>query len=457
MVLFRLRCTLSFQTLSRCLRFLIFTLLLDRSLSGALAEQNVTIDDQNPSIVYSPPGAWTVSTNSSLDFGGSHTLAQNPNATALFNFTGTAIYFFSPLWPYLVNTAISLDEGPITLVDLVDHSRNDTVTGPETVQSHVVWNATGLNYTRHLLNISVGAGQPFAVVDGLIYTTPNDTVTSPSVPSSSSTSSTSTTSISRVVASPTSNSSSDLSSSSPSRHIVPVALGTILGILAIFLLMFAMWFFFRRRRRPVSEAWTLATGTSARRQPPPQKGTTWYKTPPTPPNVPGYPMEQTAQGTWLNGKYAYVGNMPPPPISALSPPVPGMGNYNQPEYAAPVSPSARAPNRYQPGYTLSTITEKSTPQSRKTPLSANSPASAQSELGGGGHAAGYYSPPPAAPSEVMSETSTIRGPGLAGIGAAGGYGGALLISRLSNNIIIRPDIEMEEEAEVQGRMLLLLQ
>ena len=74
----------------------------------------------------------------------------------------------SPLWPYLVNTAISLDHGPSTLVDLVDHSRPPTDGGPETVQSQVVWKATGLNNTQHNLLISVGAGQPYAIVDGLM-------------------------------------------------------------------------------------------------------------------------------------------------------------------------------------------------------------------------------------------------------------------------------------------------
>jgi hypothetical protein len=80
---------------------------------------------------------------------------------------GVAIYFMSPLWPYLVNTAITLDSGPPILVDLVDHSRPNTVEGPETVQSQVVWGASGLNNTQHTLVMSVGAGQPYAIMDTL--------------------------------------------------------------------------------------------------------------------------------------------------------------------------------------------------------------------------------------------------------------------------------------------------
>ena len=157
-----------------------------------LALENVTVDDPNPSITYSPRGAWAESSPNTLDFGGTHMLTSNPSATASFNFTGgfsspsfsfssnsarfcccstypgVAIYFLSPLWPYTVNTAISLDFGPSTLVDLVDHSRPSTKGGPETVRSQIVWSATGLVKTQHNLMISVGTGQPYAIVDGLM-------------------------------------------------------------------------------------------------------------------------------------------------------------------------------------------------------------------------------------------------------------------------------------------------
>lgn len=74
----------------------------------------------------------------------------------------------SPLWPYLVNTAVSLDSGPILLIDLVDHSQPDKGDGSETVQSHVVWGQDGLENREHNLLISVGRGQPYAIVDALV-------------------------------------------------------------------------------------------------------------------------------------------------------------------------------------------------------------------------------------------------------------------------------------------------
>ena len=184
-------------------QYFILSIFVYTLSTTVFAATNVTIVYQDPSITYSPSGAWSLSAPSKLDLGGAHMITQNPNATASFNFTGKsffillffsftvnqvdfccffviifvfiypgiAIYFLAPLWPYLVNTAVSLDSGPITLIDLVDHTASSpsTAQGPETIQYHVVWNATGLANTHHNLLISVGAGQPYAVVDGLMY------------------------------------------------------------------------------------------------------------------------------------------------------------------------------------------------------------------------------------------------------------------------------------------------
>lgn len=81
---------------------------------------------------------------------------------------GVAIYFMSPLWPYLVNTAVSVDSAQPILIDLVDHSKPNVGVGPETVQSKVVWGEAGLANKQHTLVISVGAGQPYAIVDALM-------------------------------------------------------------------------------------------------------------------------------------------------------------------------------------------------------------------------------------------------------------------------------------------------
>lgn len=89
---------------------------------------------------------------------------------------GIAIYFLSPLWPYRVTTAVSLDSGPTTLIDLVDPSSPNIGTGPETAPYRVVWSATGLNDTAHSLRIFVGQGEPYAIVDGLMYVIPTSSL-----------------------------------------------------------------------------------------------------------------------------------------------------------------------------------------------------------------------------------------------------------------------------------------
>jgi len=112
----------------------------------------------------------------------------------------------------------------------------------------------------------------------------------------------------------------------------------------------------------------------------------------------GYPMEQTTNGTWQNGRYGFVGNLPPPPMAALQT---AQQQQQQAYYGHPQDPnqnayldqnaSKRAPNRYMPGYTLSTITEKSTPQMgayspplpNSPSIGANTPASFRTEELGG--------------------------------------------------------------------------
>ncbi|TEB32140.1 hypothetical protein FA13DRAFT_1731879 [Coprinellus micaceus] len=244
---------------------LVVSILSCSSSVAAQAQRNVTVDDEDPSIVYQPAEEWFVSANSSLDFGHAHMLTQNPNATATFNFTGVAIYFLSPLWPYTVNTAISLDGMPPTLVDLIDRTRPDTGGfGPETVQWDVVWSATNLTNTNHTLLVSVGSGQRFGIVDGLIYTIIDPEVTTTaSEPPPSTTTSESDASSSSPVPVPTPSSTDASSQSGSSSRSMKIALGSVLGVLGLLIVLLCIWFCIhkRRRNRPRSEAWTVAPST----------------------------------------------------------------------------------------------------------------------------------------------------------------------------------------------------
>jgi hypothetical protein len=55
-------------------------------------QQNITVDESNLNISYSPPGAWSLTEATTLDYPftseSSHALSTDPNATATFTFTG---------------------------------------------------------------------------------------------------------------------------------------------------------------------------------------------------------------------------------------------------------------------------------------------------------------------------------------------------------------------------------
>ncbi|KAJ6526805.1 hypothetical protein B0H19DRAFT_1197055 [Mycena capillaripes] len=166
--------------------FLLTLLALLHAAVGALV--NVTVDDTDTSrIKYQ--GTWDPSSThlSGLDYGGSHTFSSDSKANATFVFTGVAVYFLSPRWPYTVNIQISLDGGSSNLVSLVDPNTSPSATGgSESALSAVVWSEAGLANTSHTLFISYGN---YIVVDGITYTEDDGTLPTSSSSSPSSTSS----------------------------------------------------------------------------------------------------------------------------------------------------------------------------------------------------------------------------------------------------------------------------
>ncbi|GLB34397.1 hypothetical protein LshimejAT787_0112810 [Lyophyllum shimeji] len=362
---------------------------------------NFTVDDHDPSIVYK--GTWVLSANDSLDVGAFHMLTQDPTATATFTFTGVAVYFMSPLWPYTVNTAVSLDGGSPILLDLVDPSRPNVGQGPETVQSQVIWGAAGLPNTQHTLIISVGAGQPYAVVDALIYTVldPEDS-TSLSSPTSSAPDPSSTSSSTKTQDPSSTSPANDAATSNPSgtssssSHVVAIALGTVLGVCALLIVAIGVWFCNRRRKRPTSEAWTVA-GTPYPGSP--QIGQTMTDAPSsTFSGGSSYAYTdanayQPYDSGWSSPHYATPGPIPGAmapataaalaqhPYATASPVVQeDKGDTWQGTTAQISQRYMRSPNRYQPN-TLSTITETSTPPlGGGTPL-AHSPSSYATDIG----------------------------------------------------------------------------
>ncbi|KAJ7059562.1 hypothetical protein C8F01DRAFT_216364, partial [Mycena amicta] len=150
--------------------FLFFVLLLSKRALAALV--NVSLDDTSPLITYL--GTWEPDSAhmSSLDFGGAHTVSMDRNASAVLSFTGIAVYFLAPRWPYPVTTKLTLDDASVFIVDLTDPATRTTES--ESAPWSIVWSATGLTNSTHTLVVSmdVDAGsEQFIVVDGFIITT----------------------------------------------------------------------------------------------------------------------------------------------------------------------------------------------------------------------------------------------------------------------------------------------
>ncbi|KAG8828932.1 hypothetical protein FRC17_007314 [Serendipita sp. 399] len=148
-------------------------------MAGALVAQagitlvNYTLDDNDASISYS--GTWQPASThpSPLNYGGTHTLGVSNNAQAVFTFTGVAVYYLASLWPYKVDSYISLDGGPRQLVDMTAPSGTTRPSGvnigDEVANYDVRWKAENLANTTHTLTITQGPST-FAVSDGFRYT-----------------------------------------------------------------------------------------------------------------------------------------------------------------------------------------------------------------------------------------------------------------------------------------------
>lgn len=179
-------------------------------------------------------------------------VTPDTSATATFTFTGIAIYFYSPLWPFHVTTALSLDgESPQT-IDLRDHSVPPVDDGLETVASQVVWSLVGLENTEHTLVISVGTGEDIAIVDALMYTAldPGDSTSSTSTSTGTSSSSTS------YLPLPTQSSTSANSSTTPeSKKGLSIALGLVCTTFGLLVIGAFFWYWRRRQRKREAEEW----------------------------------------------------------------------------------------------------------------------------------------------------------------------------------------------------------
>lgn len=79
------------------------------------------------------------------------------------------MYFWAPLWPYLVNTTVTVDNGTSHFIDLTDYASvgKDGTGQVETVLSQVRWSQTGLEDANHTLVATMVPGATYLVVDAI--------------------------------------------------------------------------------------------------------------------------------------------------------------------------------------------------------------------------------------------------------------------------------------------------
>ncbi|KAJ7088722.1 hypothetical protein B0H15DRAFT_949348 [Mycena belliarum] len=158
--------------------FLIFGALAILSFVSAL--HNVTLDDTDPAIIYS--AGWNVLYGNALDFGGTLHSSDDSSASASLKFRGVAVYLIAPLLSSSAGAQVVIDDQAPFIIDLQDHGIAAAPDlGQETLRSQVVWAATSLPYAEHTLVISMPPATRNLILDGLIYSVPDDADSLPPV------------------------------------------------------------------------------------------------------------------------------------------------------------------------------------------------------------------------------------------------------------------------------------
>ncbi|KAJ7063934.1 hypothetical protein C8F01DRAFT_37786 [Mycena amicta] len=125
--------------------------------------RNVTLDDTDPTIIYS--SGWQETDTGSGSGLSMHT-SSDDNATATLVFRGVAVYIVAPHLASTIDATVTLDgQGPFVLS--FDAADSDT---------EVVWGTTGLSDTQHTLVVSKSPGARLVGLDSIIYTTAQNAV-----------------------------------------------------------------------------------------------------------------------------------------------------------------------------------------------------------------------------------------------------------------------------------------
>ncbi|THV06951.1 hypothetical protein K435DRAFT_789047 [Dendrothele bispora CBS 962.96] len=120
---------------------------------------NTTLEETSPQIIYYGNN-WVKSDADPSYHGGFHAQTQDTSASAVFNFTGVAIYYYSSLWTKDVTTVLTLDGNNTETLNLT------LTNGKTSTKNYTIhWSRTNLKDGAHSLVMSTGN---YALVDAII-------------------------------------------------------------------------------------------------------------------------------------------------------------------------------------------------------------------------------------------------------------------------------------------------
>ncbi|THV06954.1 hypothetical protein K435DRAFT_929483 [Dendrothele bispora CBS 962.96] len=120
---------------------------------------NTTLEETSPQIIYYG-NSWVKNADGLYYHGGFHAETQDLSASAVFNFTGVAIYYYSSLWTFDVTTVLTLDGNDTETLNLT------LTNGKTSTQNYTIhWSRTNLKDGAHSLVMSTGN---YALVDAII-------------------------------------------------------------------------------------------------------------------------------------------------------------------------------------------------------------------------------------------------------------------------------------------------
>ncbi|KAF5344285.1 hypothetical protein D9758_012360 [Tetrapyrgos nigripes] len=138
---------------------------------GVWGAFNVTLEESSAMIQY-VGNKWIKTDKFNLFHGSAHYRSEDKTAQVVFNFTGTAFYFYECLWPFEVCNYVKLDDEDSVVLNLTDPETEKWDTSdpppPPNVPSDIRSQRTGLSDGQHTFTMIFGN---YTVLDALVYTT----------------------------------------------------------------------------------------------------------------------------------------------------------------------------------------------------------------------------------------------------------------------------------------------